>query len=261
MLAARSTTDRRLTRRQIARERAYFEKVRLAERSYAVALRKIAKHVGDIVRGFTPGDESQLPELLSMLEGYARLLAPWARSAAQRMIAEVGRRDDQAWRKLGATLGRNLRIEVATAPVGAMMRQLQQEQVEYITSIPIEAGQRVQALTRELVTGGRRYDEAVPMILASGSVTSSRATLIARTETAKAASALTQSRAQYVGATHFVWQTARDRDVRLLHRKLQGRTFAFDDPPIIGEKGQRGLPGTIFNCRCWIEPIIPDNLD
>jgi SPP1 gp7 family putative phage head morphogenesis protein len=247
-LQVAETQDRRISRRQLARERAYFAKVRLAERSYSVALRKIARHVGHIISGFPAGAEAHLPDLLSMLEQYARMLTPWARSAAQRMIAEVARRDEAAWRRLSDTIGRNLALEVRNAPTGNMMRLLQDEQVALITSIPLDAGRRVQALTRELVTGGKRYDEAVPMILASGSVTASRATLIARTETAKAAASLTQARAQHIGSTGYIWRTAHDLDVRPAHKRLDATFHAWDDPPIAEADGQRHHPGNFPNC-------------
>lgn len=256
-----ATTDRRLSRRQIARERANFAKVRLAERSYGVALRKIARHVGHIIEGFPLGEEAGLVEITAALEAYARLLTPWARSAAQRMLAEIARRDTQAWRRLSETMGRELHREVLSTPTGNLLRRLQDEQVALITSIPLDAGRRVQALTRELIAGGRRYDEAVPMIKASGSVTAHRATLIARTETAKAASLLTQARAQHIGSTGYIWRTAADKDVRLAHKPLEGTFHGWNDPPIAELNGQRHHPGMFPMCRCWSEPVIPENLD
>lgn len=256
-----ATEDRRLSRRALARERANFERVRLAEHAYGVALRKIARHVGHIIEGFPLGEETHLQQILSSLEAYARLLTPWARSAAQRMLAEIARRDTRAWRRLSETIGRDLHFEVQSTPVGRLMQQLQDDQVALITSIPLDAGRRVQALTRELVTGGRRYDEAIPMIRASGDVTASRATLIARTETAKAASSLTQARAVHIGSTGYVWRTAHDRDVRAAHKRLEGTFHAWDDPPVAEIDGRRHHPGQFPNCRCWPEPVIPENLD
>jgi SPP1 gp7 family putative phage head morphogenesis protein len=177
------------------------------------------------------------------------------------MVAEVSRRDEVAWRRLGDDIGQRLRAEIAGAPTGELMRRLQADQIELITSIPIDAGRRVQKLTRELVAGGRRYDEAVPMILASGDVAVSRATLIARTETATAASALTQARATHIGSEGYIWRTARDRDVRPCHRHLEGTFHRWDDPPIAEKNGTRHHPGRFPNDRCWAEPVIPQNLD
>jgi SPP1 gp7 family putative phage head morphogenesis protein len=234
--------------------------VRLAERSYGVALRKIARHVGHIIAGFPPGDEAALPDIRSSLEAYSRLLVPWAASTAERMVAEVSRRDRAAWARLSAAIGRDLKDEVDSTPVGVLFRSIRAAQVRLIASIPTEAAERVELLTRELVTGGRRYDEAVPMIRASGDVAASRATLVARTETAKAASALTQARALYVGSTHYQWMTANDKDVRPMHKKLRGTVHRWDDPPVAESNGVRHNPGEYPNCRCWAFPIIPEQI-
>jgi SPP1 gp7 family putative phage head morphogenesis protein len=254
-----STTDKvdRLTPRQRARESAHFEKVRRAEIQYAVQLRKVARHVGELIGQFPPGEPTATAALRQALEHYAEVLRPWAMATGQRMIAEVSRRDEHAWFKASQVLGRDLRREVREAPLGTDVRRLLEEQVHYITSIPLEAARRVQALTVEYATGGRRYEDLVPMIMRSGEVSVNRATLIARTETAKAQAAVTQARAQYVGAEAYVWRTVRDRDVRPAHKRLEGRVFKWDDPPVAEDSGQRHHPGAFPNCRCFAEPVIP----
>jgi len=87
-------------------------------------------------------------------------------------------------------------------------------------------------------------------------VTTSRAMTIARTETAKAASIVTEVRAKEVGATHYIWRTAGDSDVRESHAEMEGEVCEYDNPPIVD--GEPLNPGMIYNCRCYAEPIIPD---
>jgi SPP1 gp7 family putative phage head morphogenesis protein len=105
--------------------------------------------------------------------------------------------------------------------------------------------------------GGKRADEVAAELARSGEVTEGRATLIARTEIAKANSALTQARAEYVGASHYIWRTAEDGDVRESHAAMNGKIFRFDDPPYVEGEGNHG-PGEFPNCRCFAEPIIPE---
>ena len=252
------TLDRRLSARAARREAAYFAKVRNAETSYAVQLRKVARQVGDLVRQFSADSPAAVAELVSVLNGYAGILRPWARAVAERMIAEVARRDEQAWFKASQDLGRNLRQEIRSAPVGSEVRRILEEQVQLITSIPVDAARRVQSLSVEYLSGGRRYQELVPMILASGQVAASRATLIARTETAKASSSLMEARARYVGANQYIWRTVMDRDVRPAHKRLEGTVHSWDEPPVAEANGERHHPGAFPNCRCFAEPIIPD---
>ena len=257
LVASYRASDARLTPRQRAREALHFERVRRAETQYAVQLRKIARTVGELIRQFPPGDASMVSQLRLVLQRYAEVIRPWAQAAAQRMVTEVARRDEQAWQRLSREIGRELGRELRLSPIGDEVRRLQAEQVSLITSIPLDAAERVQRLTREYAAGGRRYDELASMLARSQQVTVNRATLIARTETARAQSAITQARARYVGAEAFIWRTARDRDVRRAHRVLEGRVFRWDDPPVAEENGERHLPGAFPNCRCYAEPILP----
>lgn len=245
----------RLTARQRALENAHWARVRNAETTYAMQLRKVARHVGDLVR--QAGDEISVVDIVTMLQRYAALLDPWARAAAGRMIAEVARRDERAWRLASQRIGRSLWQEIAGAPIGDQVRLLLAEQVHYITSLPMEAAVRVQELALEGASSGSRYPEITREIMRTGHVTIGRANLIARTETARAQSVITQVRARHVGSTHFVWRTARDADVRRAHRVLEGTIHAWDDPPVAEDNGDRHLPGAFPNCRCYSEPVLP----
>ena len=240
------------------RAKAHFEKVRRASVQYAINLRKIARHVGDLINMFPAGDSELMPTLLDLLNRYANIIRPWASNAAAEMIADVYRRDELAWFRSSEIIGRLLADEVRNAPTGELARQLHYDQVELITSLPIEAGERVQKLTTELMTGGRRYDEAIPMIMNSGNVTIARATLIARTETAKASSTLMEARATHIGSPGYIWHSVRDFRVRKRHRELEGTYHEWTNPPVAEENGERHHPGMFPNCRCYAEPIIPD---
>lgn len=245
-------------RRALQREHAHFERVRRAQSAYEIQLRKVARHVGDLISSFRIGDLPSLPELIDTLTRYGRVLEPWARSVAERMVADVTRRDATAWFKTSRELGLYLKREIAEAPIGEVIRKILEDQVHLITSIPTDAARRVQELTLQYASGGRRYDDLVQMIRRSGPVTKSRATLIARTETAKAQSAIVQARARYVGAEGYIWRTVKDRDVRRMHKRLEGTFHRWDDPPIAEENGDRHHPGEFPNCRCYADPLLPE---
>jgi SPP1 gp7 family putative phage head morphogenesis protein len=244
--------------RKLARER--FLAGRKAETQYGIQLRRVARHIGDIIRGVSPqGELFEADRIIDMLHRYADLLAPWARTVAARMLADVSERDARAWRAHGREIGRALRQEIARAPTGAVMQKALAEQVHYITSLPRDAAERVHKLTIEGMLNSTRASEIAKEIMASGEVSRSRATLIARTETSRTATELTKARAQYVGSTHAVWMTSRDGDVRKSHREMEGKVFAWDDPPTLSD-GTTTLPGCIYNCRCFASPILPDKI-
>jgi SPP1 gp7 family putative phage head morphogenesis protein len=253
-----TTRDIWQSKKQKAREHQHFQKVYNAERSYAVQLRKIARHVGEIIKHFAIGDPAAVPEVQSVLRRYAEIINPWAKATSARMIAEVNRRDITAWERHSRSISRALHKEVYDAPIGEIVRQLQSDQVHLITSIPLDAAMRVQELTHKFVMGGKRYAELAEMIRNTTGVTMSRATLIARTETAKAASSLVQARAQHIGGDSYIWHSVQDNAVRKCHRLLNGTVQKWQEPPVAEENGTRHHPGNFPNCRCWAEPIIPD---
>lgn len=246
--------------RRKARER--FQLAERLETEYLRALRKVTKQVDNIVKEMAPGGVvNNSVQLQNILRGYAKLIEPWAESVARRMLKRIADKDENAWAKLGKSLGIGLRKEINEAPTGVFFQMFMQEQVRLITSLPIEAAERVHKLTTEgMIAGGRRASEIQNDILETGSVTESRAKLIARTEVARTASALTMARAKHVGGTHYIWRTSGDADVRKSHKDMNGAVIPWDTPPILSD-GSQTHAGMIYNCRCYPEPILTDLLD
>lgn len=243
--------------RASVKPRSAFIRARKVEAKYAMQLRKIAQHVGDIIAGFPPGDADSDGLINAALARYSGTIGDWATSVAARMIAEIEQRDAAAWRIASAQMGRALRKEIESAPTGEILRARLAEQVRLIKSLPLEAGERVHKLTLEGIINGTRAREIAAEIQESGEVTKARATLIARTEVSRTATELTAARAQYIGSTHFIWRTAGDSDVRASHKALNGGVFRWDQPPEC-DPGHHALPGAIWNCRCYPEPVITD---
>jgi SPP1 gp7 family putative phage head morphogenesis protein len=201
-----------------------------------------------------------VPTVTQMLKAYAEALKPWAAGAARRMLAEVDAADRDSWRSLGHAISAQLRHDIMHAPTGVVMRRLLHSQVDLITSLPTEAAQRVHELTLKGLENSSRAASYVAEIRRSGEVTQSRAVLIARTEVARTASVLTQTRAMSAGSTHYVWETSEDGTVRPGHQAMQGKVCEWANPPAVQENGKvmHFHPGTIWNCRCWPRPIITE---
>lgn len=238
--------------------RSAFIRAKKLVKGYSGHLRKIASHIGDIARGFEADPIGNAGKLERMLRRYADAITPWAQSVAEKMVAEVAQHDRQAWRKVSAEIGRSLQREIETAPTGQLMQQLQAEQVTLIRSLPLEAAERVQKLATENMSQGRRASEIAAEIMRSGEVSSSRARLIAETETSRAGTLLTAARAQHIGSEFFIWRTAKDNAVRHDHRILEGKPYRWADPPVADQRtGAKALPGCIYGCRCYPEIVLP----
>ena len=250
---------RRLTTDLEPGTRADWRRARRAEGHYARQLRKVARQVGALVEGFDPADPLLASKLRHVLGRYAETIRPWAEAVAGRMLADVSAQDEQTWQEMARRMGRALGTEIRTAPTGAAMRALLAEQVDLITSLPTEAAERVQRLAVQGMEAGRRASSLADEIMRSGEVTEGRANLIARTEVGRAASTLTQVRAEHVGSTGYIWRTARDGDVRPSHKKMAGKFVLWADPVTLD--GLTGHAGALPNCRCYAEPVIPDEIE
>jgi SPP1 gp7 family putative phage head morphogenesis protein len=238
-------------KRLSARER--FKVAKTASKKYARQLSQVAKQVGSIVEGLA-GDPWRLKRALNE---YATLLNPWAEAVVAKQIAEADQRDIRAWQGLAQEIGQELRAEIPRTE----FKELMAEQVALITSLPLEAAKRVHKLAEEAMLQGRRAPEIAKEIMRTGEVTKSRAMLIARTETSRTATVLTETRAKHVGSIGYIWRTSGDTDVRKLHKDLEGTFHRWDDPPVAGENGERAHAGAIYNCRCWAEPVLPDIIE
>lgn len=236
--------------------RSAFVRAAKIEREYTRRLRAVARHVSELLRGFAAADIAAASALRSALEHYARTLIPWAEKVGARMVAEVAARDERAWMRTANAMGAALRQEIATAPTGAVMRERQAEQVRLIKSLPLEAAERVHEVAREGIAKGWRADRVADAIMEGGNVTRSRAELIARTEVGRTSTLLTQARAEHVGSTGYIWRTADDSDVRASHREMAGKFVPWDKPPTLDN--MTGHAGTLPNCRCYCEPVIPE---
>jgi SPP1 gp7 family putative phage head morphogenesis protein len=115
----------------------------------------------------------------------------------------------------------------------------------------------VHELTLRGLENSSRASEIVAEIKRTGDVSIGRAKLIARTETSRTASVMTQARAQRIGSTGYIWRTAHDSDVRGSHKHMNGEFVRWDSPPTLDD--MTGHAGCLPNCRCYPEPVIPDD--
>lgn len=252
-----TTVDRRS---ETKAQRAEFSASIRIEREFGVHLRKIATKVGHLVEQFDPNDHAEMTELEHMLQQYAEIIKPWARAVSRRMLTDVSRKDEREWKKVSKSMSESIRAEIHRRnPTGQMLRRLHAEQIDLITSLPLEAAQRVHDLTIKNLSDSGRASEIAKEIMRTGEVTTSRATLIARTEVARSSSLLVESRAKSIGSEGYIWRTSLDHDVRESHKKMEGKYVPWNKPPTLID-GTTTHAGQIYNCRCYPEPVIPDEL-
>lgn len=249
------TTDSASSRRQEAFQRQQaLKRAQRAEDTYARKLRGVATEIGRLARAL----HADPPLLQRQLRRYSEFIGPWAEAAAASMVLDVAARDEKAWFERAKQMSRDIRAEIRSAPTGVLVRKIMAEQVAYIKSMPLDAARRVHLLAiRTLETGGRP-EELRDEILKSRHVSIGKANLIARTEVGRASTAMVQARSTHVGSEGYIWRTAKDRDVRPEHKKLEGKFCRWDSPPVTSADGSRHHPGEDPNCRCFPEVVLPD---
>lgn len=143
----------------------------------------------------------------------------------------------------------------ANNPYLAIARdQFVQRNVDLIKSLPRETFDQIQSAVVEGIAQGKRASTIAQDLQERMDVTESRARLIARDQVLKHNGELASVRQQAAGITHFTWYSSKDQRVRPSHRALQGKVFAWAEPPVVD--GETAVPGQPIQCRCNAIPFL-----
>lgn len=131
-----------------------------------------------------------------------------------------------------------------------------QENVRLIRSLTQNTADQIEQLIFISLRQGISIRELECIIQNKLAITKQRAQLIARDQVSKYSGDLTRHNQINAGITHYRWETSRDERVRPEHRALDGKIFAWAEPPVSTKSGGRFHPRQGINCRCDAIPII-----
>jgi SPP1 gp7 family putative phage head morphogenesis protein len=190
-----------------------------------------------------------------------------ANTLAWRMVHWTSARNAKTWREAAERsqqsrkLYRLLQREMA-GPTGSRVSRLVRENASLIRSLPLDVAERLNGEVLRAAQAGARpgtiakmAKQRFPQLLRS------RVQLIARTETAKTSTALTEARCLDLNLEWYEWLTSKDVRVRPSHLKMDGVLVNWSDPPspetLVGEKSVGHYnSGSIWNCRCTQAPLL-----
>lgn len=178
---------------------------------------------------------------------------------AQDTVKNVKKINDASWANFSSIpkkFSRDLKVAINGPEFAGTLAGLKLEIQDMITSLPADAAQRARDMAFEAAAGGVRAKSLVADIQKSGKVSESRAKLIARTEIARATTMMTQTRAASIGSEGYIWRSSHDGRVRESHLEMDGEFVRWDSPPTLD--GLTGHAGSLPSCRCYPEPVIPD---
>jgi SPP1 gp7 family putative phage head morphogenesis protein len=192
---------------------------------------------------------------------WAQRFETLARGWARRLVGDVtaqstaqlahGLRDVATLMQIESTL--------QTPRMRALVDAAAEASVGLITRIPQRFLGDVQTQVMNAVTTGSGLNKLVPYLTKRYKGDARHAHLVALDQIRKVSESVNAARLQSLGVEEYVWvATGGERYPRKLHHeRLNGRTFRYDDPPVIDERtGERGKPGDAINCRCRQRPIL-----
>lgn len=245
-----------------------FETPRRIELEFQRAIERLLKTQIEIPPGSTIAEIlDRISEVITSQTDFDKLALLFSR----KMVAEVRVANARSWREAARKAGRGQEIYKALAeelrgPVGVRVRELVKENAQLISSIPTTLRESIAKEIAGLEQEGLR-PQAIARHIRSRvpELTHTRAQLIARTETSKAVTALTQARSEDLGIAWYQWLTAKDQRVRPAHRVFEKVLVRWNDPPapekLLGIESSLGYynAGAAPNCRCVALPLV--NLD
>ena len=209
----------------------------------------------------------QMDRALSKLE--ALDINSIALMMARGFVNRLNRNNDNTFKaNLRNNVGLDLKGSIEAEGLTDALKVIVSQNVALIKSVKDEYKENIGKLLRDNVLEGNRPTNLVTQIKDIGGVTKSRAKLIARTETAKINTDMTQLRSEALGAKTYVWSASMDERTRASHAVLDGLTMRFDDDTVYSDDGgltwkprskiggEQIKPGKIWNCRCAMLPII-----
>jgi SPP1 gp7 family putative phage head morphogenesis protein len=192
----------------------------------------------------------------------------WAEKIAGNMVNTVSRQNERGWRAAASewSQGRRifelLRVE-QRGPVGVATRNLVAQNALLIKSIPVEVALQANSyIQTQQMRGRRAADIAKDLRERLPDLKRTKVDLIARTEVAKAATAMTHARSMALNIRWYQWLTSEDIRVRKSHAKMDLVLVAWADPPspeaLVGLRSTLGRyhAGNCPNCRCDPAPVV-----
>lgn len=182
-----------------------------------------------------------------------------SKEEVQKLATYFARATSQAQRReLAKQLTNALGVEVLPdeSQIPQILEYFSHENATLIGSIPEEFHQEIAKLTARAFTKRMNPDTYANLLQDRFEVAESRARFLARDQLGKLWGQVNAVRQRSVGVDQFTWRDCGLDNVRPRHLKASGKVWSYEDPPAVGNHGERMLPGEDFGCRCTAEPVV-----
>lgn len=122
--------------------------------------------------------------------------------------------------------------------------------VDLIKGLDADTKRRVEGVIFDGIARRRNQKYITKQLSLVMGISQRHARIIARDQTHKLNSLLTQLRNEQLGIEAYLWKTMMDDRVRRTHRAREGKLFKWDKPP------EDGHAGYAINCRCHAMAVL-----
>lgn len=191
--------------------------------------------------------------LFAALRSLVDRLTGAAEGMADRIFEAEGERHTERFiGTVRAAIGIDMRQVIGSGDIAEAVALRAAQNAALIRSLGADVVKRVETATLQAITEGSTAKQLEAKFRDELGITSRRAKLIARDQTAKLTSDLNRIRQEQAGVTTYQYSTSKDERVRTLHRQHDGKIFRWKGDP----QPSDGPPGTAINCRCVAIAII-----
>lgn len=168
---------------------------------------------------------------------------------------------EEFYKRVAAKTGINVTELIAKEGLKSTTNALMTETSQWIKTLRDDTFQKFTNNTLFAMSQGESLDTIVSQFDDVVSERKNHAKFLARNQVQNYNSITTKIRAQNLGITKAVWETAGDERVRPSHEDREGKEFDLAEGLYSHEDGLYLLPGTDYNCRCTYTMIIPETME
>lgn len=181
---------------------------------------------------------------------------------SQQMLAKLDRKSkDEFYKKVAAKTGISVTELIAKEGMKPTTNALMTETAQWIKTLRDDTFQKFTNNTLFGMSQGESLDTIVSQFDDVVAERKNHAKFLARNQVQNYNSITTKIRAQNLGITKAIWETAGDERVRPSHADREGREFDLAEGLYSSLDDLYLLPGTDYNCRCTYTMIIPETVE
>lgn len=181
---------------------------------------------------------------------------------SQKALGKLDKKSkEEFYKRVAAKTGINVTDLIAKEGMKSTTNALMAETSQWIKTLRDDTFQKFTNNTLFAMSQGESLDTIVSQFDGIAAERKNHAKFLARNQVQNYNSITTKIRAQNLGITKAVWETAGDERVRPSHEDREGKEFDLAEGLYSDVDGLYLLPGTDYNCRCTYTMIIPETAE